>query len=440
MARALTPQDGYAIMTALVRQATGQSNISVVDMNTFISAGETVMASGKETVFDALSLVIGRTLVASRSYRGKLRIMNALNTGTYSHRMRKISFYSKDPLPSGWYNTNLYTNEAPGFTNGQNPDGNGDAQSTKSQWEQNPAIPLEMNFAGSTTWQYCLTMYEDQINQAFRDPVELAEFVAGMIQEHRNDIESAREAFNRMILNNRILSTYTYEVGAGWMSGSCINMTTAYNTFYGTNYTSEQLRSTYQKSFFEYLTSVIKEQLDLMEERTAQKHLPMTKTVNGVSYSILRHTPKDRIHFYLFRPLIRRAESIVMPEIFRPEYLNISQYEPVDYWQSNYSDAVRPQIKGRCAYYNKLDGTQTTSGDITLDYVIGLITDQDGLMSDLQIESARTTGLEARKGYRNTWITFAKNGIDDPTESRVLLYMDDSSVTPAEPAAEGGEA
>ena len=71
MARALTPQDGYAIMTLLARQATGQANISVVDMNTFCSAGETVLATGKENVFNALSMVVGRTLVASRAYKGK---------------------------------------------------------------------------------------------------------------------------------------------------------------------------------------------------------------------------------------------------------------------------------------------------------------------------------------------------------------------------------
>ena len=431
MARELTPQDGYAIMTLLARQATGQANISVVDMNTFCSAGETVLATGKENVFNALSMVVGRTLVASRAYRGKLALMNAINSGVYSNRLRKISFYSKDPLPSGWYNTNLFTNLADGFTDGQNPNGGGTAQSTKSQWEQNPAMPLEMNFAGSTTWQHCLTMYENQFANAFRDPVELAQFVAGLIQEHQNDIESTREAFNRMTLLNKILQCYLYDAGAGWTKGQAINLTTAYNTFYGTNYTSAQLRSTYLKSFLEFMTATIRETIDFMSERTAERHLPMTKTVNGVNYSILRHTPKDRIRMYLYRPLFRKAESIVMPEIFNPQYLDLNtQYEAVDYWQSNYDDAARPQVKGRCAYYNKLDGTQTTSGDMTLAYVVGLITDVDGMMTDFQLETANTTTLEARKGYRNTWLTFAKNAITDPTENAVLFFMDDSGVTP----------
>ena len=45
MARSYTPQDGYAIMTLLARQATGQANITVTDTTTFVSAGETVMST-----------------------------------------------------------------------------------------------------------------------------------------------------------------------------------------------------------------------------------------------------------------------------------------------------------------------------------------------------------------------------------------------------------
>ena len=47
MARALTPQDGYAVMTALGRQATGQQTLTVTNLNGFNSAGETVLATGK---------------------------------------------------------------------------------------------------------------------------------------------------------------------------------------------------------------------------------------------------------------------------------------------------------------------------------------------------------------------------------------------------------
>lgn len=438
MARSFLPTDGYAIMTALARQATGQNNITVTDMNSYVSAGETVMATGKENVYNALSVVIGRTLVAARTYTPKLALMNAINTGSYTNRLRKISFYSKDPLPSGYFNTNLFTNLADGFTAGENPDGGGTPQSTKSQWEQHPSMPCEMNFSGSTVWDFCITKYEKQIDVAFRDPVELASFVAGMMVEHGNDIASVREAYNRMALLCKIGQAYLYEKGAGWTKGQAYNLTTMYNTFYGTNYTSAQLRSTYLKSFLEFMTATIKEVSDYFTERTAEHHLPMTKTVNGVAYSILRHVPRDRQRLYLYRPLFRKAESMVLPEIFNTEYLSMDQYEGVDFWQSNYNDAARPQVKVRVPFYNKATGVQESSGDIELDYVVGLLTDVDGLMTDFQLESAYSTNVEARKGYRNLWLHIAKNAITDPTESSAIFYMNDDDVTPGD-GGDGGD-
>ena len=437
MARSYTPQDGYAIMTLLARQATGQADISVVDMNSFMSAGETLMTIAKENVFNALSIVAFRTYIASRRYRGKFALMNAIGSGTYSNRIRKISYYAADPLPSGWFNTNLNTNLADGFTNGRNLDSNSDPQSTKSQWEQHQKHPLEMDFGGTTTWQHCLTQYENQFNAALGDPQALAAFVAGMVTEHENDIESTREAFNRMVMLNKILNCYLYDKGTGWVKNQSINMTTVYNTFYGTSYTSAQLRSTYLKSFLEILVSEIKIILRRLGERSTASHLPMTKQFNGVNHSILRHSDMDDLRMYLYTPLFARAEALVMPEIFNDEYLKLENYEGVDFWQSNADEASRSKVSGRCAFYNKATGAQESSGNITLDYVIGLITDKDGLMTDMQLESAYTTGIEARKGYRNTWLTFALNGINDPTENAVLLYMSDEDLPPApEPGPE----
>ena len=429
MARTVTPKDGYAIMTSLVRQATGQKNITVTDMSGYNSAMETVLSTGKENVLNALTILIGRTLVAARTYTGKLALMNAINTGTFTNRIRKISFYAKDPMASGWFNTDLFTNLADGFTAGQNESG-GTPQSTKSQWEQCRSMPCEAVFQGTTTWQHGITTYENQWDVAFRDPAELAAFVSGMMVEHENDITSAREAFNRMTLLCKIGQTYLYDKGAGWTKEQAINLTTAYNTFYGTNHNSAALRSTYLESFLKFMTATIKEYSDHLTERSANSHLPMTKTVNGVNYSILRHTPKDRQRLYLYQPLFRKAEAIVMPELFNPNYLSLENYEGVDYWQSNASEAVRPQVKVRVPFYNKATGEQESSGDMEFDYVVGLLTDVDGLMTDMELQTSYTSGLESRKGYRNTWLTFAMNSICDPTENSIVFFMDDSDVTP----------
>ena len=171
MARRLAPKDCYALMNALVAEATGQqSTIQAVDTSTFVSAGETVLATGTENVLNSLAMVVGRRLVAVRPYNAPLRLINAIDTGLYSDRLLKDSFYSRYAQPSGAFNTDLYTNLATGFTSGENVGGSpAAAQSTKSQWEQNLPVPLELNFAGRNTWQDCSTIPEIQLQQAFRE-------------------------------------------------------------------------------------------------------------------------------------------------------------------------------------------------------------------------------------------------------------------------------
>ena len=425
MARTLTTKDGYQLMNLLVRQATGQAAQSVVDASTFVSAGETVLATGKENTMNALSLVLGRTFAAVRPYNAKLALMNAINTGIYSHRLRKISYYAQDAQPSGYFNTDINTNFAEGFTAGENPDAQGVAQSTKSQYEQHPAMPLEVNFAGSTTWQDYITMYEDKLEQAFNSVESFNAFIEGILVEHGNDIESQKEGWNRMTLLSAI-TTRIYLAGQGVAASSVINLTSAFNTYFGTSYTSAQLRSTYLKEFLEFMVATIKETSDRMTERGTAYHDPLTKTVGGVSYSILRHTPKDRQRLYLYNPLFRKSEAIVMPEIFRPEYLNMEkQFERIEYWQSNDSDTNRSAINFNSAYLDSSDGTQKATGAVTASYVVGVLADEDAFMTDFQLEKVLTSPLEARKGYRNNWLTVAKNAIIDQTENMVVFIMAD---------------
>lgn len=426
MARALTPQDGCAIMTALVRQATGQSTLASIDSSNFVSAGETLLAAGKENIYNALSIVIGRTLAASRPYNAKLRLINALNTGIYTSRLRKISYYAKDPVESGWFNTDQNTNFADGYTSGDNS-----GASTKSQWEQHQAMPLEFNFAGITTWQDCITLYEDKLEQAFRDVNEFNIFITGILTEHANDIESQKEAWNRMTLNNAILARYNYTENLSEIQDGAVNLTTRFNQYFNTNYTSQDLRTTYLEDFTKFMVATIQEFSDHLEERGTAYHLPVTQTVGGVNYSILRHTPKSKQRLMLFTPLLRHAQTQVMPTLFNPQYLDLNNYEGVEFWQSNYSDVVRPEITGIPSYYDTVTGTQVAAGSaITLEYVVGVLFDEDAVMTDYQLERATVTPLEARKGYRNNWLTFAKNAINDPTENMVVFYMDDSGVTP----------
>ena len=105
-------------------------------------------------------------------------------------------------------------------------------------------MPLEVNFGGRDVWQDSLTRYKYQIQQAFRSEEDFIEFVNGFITEKQNDIESQKEAFNRMLILNMIGAIYNCGDN---MQGSKVNLTKAYNDKFGTSYTSEQLRTTQLK-------------------------------------------------------------------------------------------------------------------------------------------------------------------------------------------------
>lgn len=418
MAKSFTPQDCYQLMNSLVKQATGQQAITVVDTSTFVSAGETVLSTGTENVLNSLSIIIARTLIAVRPYKAKFRLINALNSGMFSNRMRKISFYSKNAIASGMFNTQLFTNLKEGYTNGENVVSNVPT-STKSMWEQNQGIPLEMNFCGSDVWDDSLTIYEEQLKIAFESESNFSRFVSGILTEKGNDIESQKEAFSRMCVLNEIGALVNYSKDNANLA---INLTKAYNDEYGTSYTSQELRTTYLESFLKFFVETVKTTSNYFEERSNLYHISPKKTVNEVNYTILRHTPKDRQKLFLYEPLFIKAKANVFPTIFNPDYLKLENYEGVNYWQSVKD---RASVKVTPAIYDKTTGVQKAGTAVDLPYVVGLLFDEDAMMIDFQLDSSATTPLEARKMYRNVYWHFVKNAINDPTENAVVFYMKD---------------
>lgn len=420
MARALTPQDCYALMNSLVEEATGQqASIIATDTSSFVSAGETVLQSGVENTLNALSLVLGRTFMAVRPYEAKLRIINAINTDAYTSRIRKISFYARNAEPSGDWNTQLYPdNLMMGADNGQG--GNTPPTATQSMWVQNQPIPLELNFAGQSVWEESTTVYEDQLKVAFRSEGEFADFIGGILTEKGNDIESRKEAFNRMTLLNFMAGVIDLN-----NAGSVRHMVTEFNARFnsgGTPWTAADVLSTYIKEFSQFFVAEFKKASDVLTYRQKNYHWSPTKTIGGVTYDLLRHTPKSKQRAVLYQPLFTETEALVMPEIFNPQYLSLENYEGVQYWQ-NIDEPSKISITP--AIPNTLSpGQQTAGSPVAEDYVIGMLFDEDAIMVDYQLEASNTTPLEARKRYRNIWWTFSKNAINDFTENAIIFLLD----------------
>lgn len=428
--------DAYALISAVMAQLTGETSYSVIDAQGFLDAGKLALSYDTEEIFNAVSIVCGRLFIATRPYKAPLWILDSISSGDFTARFRKISYYSNKPLPSGAYNTDLYTNLAYGFDNGTNPSGGSD-QSTGSMWEQHPTYPLEMNFMSSSTWQDCLTRYEHQLKIAFTSEDEWIRFWEGIMTEKANDIEQEKEAHNRLTLLSRMGIAAAMAESTSAIKGACtvIDMTAAFNAYYGTNYTGEALRTTYLKEFTMFFIAKFKEVSNLMTKRSVLFHYAPAKSYGGASHYILRHTPKSEQRFMMFTPLWEKVKATVMPEVFNDEYLSFdTQFESVDFWQNlSTSETDRAGINTYITVPGWLEsaitsGVTTTDTKYTFnpDYVLGCLYDRDAVMTDFQFEDAKTTPVEARKHFVNTWYTFAKGAIGDPTENFVLFTMGDN--------------
>lgn len=415
------PTDAYAVMNTLVHQATGTSDISAVDTASFIDAGKAVLDTGVENVLNSLSVLIGRTIIASRPYDGKFKIITRNEADAFDNRIRKISFYARDNQASGMFNTDLNgDNLGPGKTN---------TSGVGSMWEQNPAMPVERFFYSSYVWDKSHTQYIEQIKEAFRSEGEFIRFINGVMVEVQNDIESTMEANNRATVIDRIGGT-VLQANNGTLNAECsVNLTAAFNEECNTSYTTAQILSEHLTEFLEFYVARIKIDSDRLTNRSALYHNPLQKTVDGVDYYVLRHTPKNRQRFVYYAPFFTKAKARVLPEIFNPQYLDFKQGEAVDYWQS-ISDPSKVSVKPALP-----NGAE--SDNITLDLVIGMLFDEEAIMTNNKFTGMYTTPIEARHVYTNMWWHYKYGVVQDYTENCIVYYMaDEQTEEPTEPTEE----
>ena len=427
---AVQRKEGYALMNAVMAQLTGQDTYQIIDAQGFLDAGKLAMTYTTDEVFNALSIVGARLFTATRPYKAPLWLIDSINSGYFNNRLRKISYYSTWALPSGEFNTDVMTNLAAGYTNdasGETPAG------TKDQWEQHPVHPLEMNFGNSYTWQDCLTRYEDQIKIAFTSESEWAQFWGGVLTEKGNDIEQRKEAHNRLTLLSRMGIADAMAASGSALAGlgTVYDATAAYNAYFGTSYTGAQLRTTHLSSFLEFLTSELKVMSNMMTKRSTMYHVAPKLTLADGDHYILRHTPKSEQRLMMYTPFWDKAKAMVLPEIFNDEYLKPEQFEAVDFWQSfSLSDTDKAAANIKVTVPGWLEdliagttGSSDTAYTFNQDYILGCLFDKDAVLTDFQFETARTTNVEARKNYVNTWFSYGLGSIGDPSENFILIVM-----------------
>lgn len=396
MANTLTPIDVYQLMNEVVSQATGRKDLTAYDTSSFVTVGETLLRTGTENVLSAISVVLSRTIFSIRPYRAKLQSLYR-DEQRWGGQVRKITYLYSEAEPSTDYNTDL------------NPDQLQDGNSIDMYKIRAPKA-IQLNFYGTKKLQKHITRFRDQLSMAFQNEAEFARFVDGVMVEFFNEVELLNEARTRATLNN-------FMAGINNMGLAKIDLVATYNEEFGTSYTRQQLLSTYLESFMKHVAASIKNYSNFLTDMGTAYHA----NIEGKE-TIMRHTPKARQRMIMYEPIFTTAKSTVYPSLFNPAYLDIGDFEGVNYWQSPKEPTainVTPNI------LDVTTGESKTGTAQSIPYVLGLLYDEEALGVWPQFDYASTTPFNSAGDYYNMYIHWRFNAYNDYTENAILFVLGD---------------
>lgn len=401
MANDLSFNQVATILNALNTQATGQAAIAPTDTASFVAAGTTLLKTGYEQVYRAISAVLGRTIFSVRPYYAKLRGMEVSDTMFRLHT-RKLQVADNE----------LENNKAvewPVHYDDTEDPISGSGESVDMQQIKKAEI-LQTNFYGMNTFADHYTIFDEQLEIAFTSPDELSMFWTMILQNVSDRFEQSRENCARAILSNAIGA-----LSALNESGRIIHLLTEYNTRTGKSLTTTTVYDPANyPDFMRFVFGRVAALSSLMTERSSL----FQTTVNG-KY-INRHTPVEKQRLYLYAPEEMQMRSQVLSTTFHDEFLRMADHEMVNFWQSI-------QTPGRVSVtpgYIAANGTATTGTAQVVDNVFGILMDEEAGGYTRLRSSIKPAPYNAAGDYQNFWLKEYNKMYMDNTEKMVLLMLD----------------
>lgn len=407
-------KDAHQIMRSLAMQATGRQDITVVNHADFINAGRDTFATGYDNVLESIAMMVKDVFIIGRPYEGKFKLTTKMSNEPFNPNFGKIHFYTKYNEAEGGFNTDLYTNIKDGYDNGTNG-----GQSAPNMWVQNMPKVIEQFFYSSAAWQKRVTIPIAQMQRAFDDEGTFVRFMNVYAINVQNEINTYIENEARALVASRIAGV-KYLVDNGILGPECaVDMTAYFQDETNQNYTDEEILKEHQTEFLELFMSKWKIDSNRLEEESAFYHDSRKITEDGVDYWILDHTPKSAQRMYYTSEIFDKAKARVLPTIFGPDFIPANQGEAVGFWQSN-KEGERYKIVAKPAIPNQPVEELDT---VEIDNVLGIIFDEEALLTQIQFEAMYSSPIEAAKLYKNDIYHFMKGHYSDYLCNSIIYYM-----------------
>ena len=404
MANDLSFNQLSTVLTDITKQATGVDNIRMVDTASFVTVAQTALKTGYDPLTTAISQVLSKTIFSVRPYTRKFKGLNVSNQ-RYGNHVRKLLTIDKP----------FEDDDRLNLVDGQSID----------QYKVNKPKVLQTNFYGANQYQKSVTIYKDQLDSAFSSPDEFASFISMIMQNASDMIEQAHEETARATISNLISGIYSAEMDTSNVNAKAnggkraINLLKLYNQTNGSSLkVADVFKAVNFESFVKFAFSTINTIADLMTDRNTLFSSQLR------NYNIIRHTPKDRMKFYLYTDLVNKINSEVYSTVFNPDFLKLVDFERVNFWQS----ALDPSSIKNKPVMLKVDGTLASGVSVvTISNVFGVLFDEEAAGYTTVNQWAQPTPFNARGGYYNQFWHFTDRYWNDFTENAVIFYIEDAA-------------
>jgi hypothetical protein len=384
--------DISAILTEINKLATGQeSTTPIVDTSTFTSVAQATLLTGTDNYTKAISQVLGRTIFAVRPYDAPMRNLQVTGDDWANHR-RKINFCDSDPV----------TDKAWALTDGQ----------TVDMYEVHKPKVLQTNYYGQTNYSRVYTQADTQMEAAFKGPEELAEFWSSFVLHLSNQIEADRRNLAANLMANHLTGMTVTN------PDSVVYLLDEYNAQQGTNLTVQDVyKEANFPGFAAYAYGRINDISRLLKERSIKWH--QNWTIDGTKYDLMRHTPYDRQHLYLYSGTQSQIDAKVIPQVYHDNLLRYRDAELITFWQNI---DKRDQISAT-PVVTTAEGVAQKNAAVQLSNVFGCLLDFDAIGYTPRLSRIVPTPMNARGLYTNFWYHYGWSWYDDFTENAVLFLM-----------------
>lgn len=378
----------YLTINELVTQASSGEVTGVIDYETFIDAGRTILdiqgTDLQNNFISALMNKIALSINTFRSYNGKYKEL-VRGTVTSGNTIEMIM-------------NQFYETQAAAFVSLAD---NG----TVDQYEiHKPKIEVKY-YTETNAYSIPITIQRDQLIKAWENPASMDSFIAGVTGSVLNSNEFAREKGRIGMVAGLI--TYVYDNGDYATTedepAQIYKLVTLFNNRLADSSevvnADTALRS---EKFIKFAVETIKKVLRKVESPSTEFN----------SEGIITFTPDYSKHLFVNGALTSAMDTHIYTNNYNPEYSILKDYIMVDYWQN----AKKPLDVAYNHTGNDVESNVTG--------VLALVCDYYTIGEYLKEQSMDTTPYNARGKYWNNWLNVETRYITNNYANAVIFVLE----------------